>query len=64
MRRVKVENIQEDSLNLIKSPSPSVKVQNNVRQSLLEGNKGNDVKYSFCLQKFVDNAQQCFAFTT
>ena len=46
----KVENIYVDSLVLIPSASPSVKIQ-------IIGGK------VFCFQKFVDNAQQCFAFT-
>ena len=46
----KVKKIYVDSLDLIPSPSPSVKIQ-------IIGGK------VFCFQKFVDNAQQCFAFT-
>ena len=46
----KVEKIYVDSLVLIPSASPSVKIQ-------IIGGK------VFCFQKFVYNAQQCFAFT-
>ena len=54
----KVKTIWKDSLDLI--PSPSVKIQ------IIGGkvfSKGNNAKH-FCFQKFVDNTQQSFAFTT
>ena len=37
-------------------PSTFVKIQ-------IMGGKGVKAKHSLCLQKFVDNVQQCFAFT-
>ena len=49
----KVENILKGSLNLISSPSPSVEIQ------IMGGKVCLRCKG---LQKFVDNAQQCFAF--
>jgi hypothetical protein len=55
----KVENISEDSLDLIPSPSPSVKIQN-WRKRLLDVIRQNIWVLS---TKFVDSAQQCFAFT-
>ena len=48
----KVEKIQEDSLDSIPSSSPSVKIE-------IIGGK----VYLRKFQKFVNNAQQCFAFT-
>jgi hypothetical protein len=52
------EKILEDSLDSIPSPSPSVKVQIMGGKVCLRC-KGK----TFCFQKFVDNAQQWFAFT-
>ena len=49
---VKVEKILKGSLNLIPSPSPSLKIQ-------IMGNK----VCLKCIQKFVDNLQQWFVFT-
>ena len=48
---LKVKNILRGSLDSIQSPSPLEKIQ------LFGGN------VYFCFQKFVDNPQQCFAFT-
>ena len=49
---LKVEKISKGSLNSIPSPSPKLSENSNYRQeSLLE----------VYFQKFVDNAQQCFA---
>ena len=62
----KVEKNYEDGLHLIPSPSSLVKIQN------MGGMKfAWDVKAKHCwatstdfsIQKFVDNTQQCFAFT-
>ena len=61
----KVEKIWEDSLDSI--PSPSVKNSNYWRESLLDVIRQNIagwLQQTFCFQKFVDNAQPCFAFTT
>ena len=49
---IKVEKILKGSLDSISSPSPSVKIQ-------IIGRKRQNI----CIQKFVDNDQQCFAFT-
>ena len=47
--------LKKDSLDSI--PSFSVKIQ-------IMGEKGaGDCQQTFCIQKFVDNAQECFAFT-
>ena len=57
-----IKKISEDSLDLIQSPSPSVKIQ-------IIGGKGVKAKHcwtlstNFWIQQFVVNAQQCFAFT-
>ena len=62
----KVEQILKGSLDLIPSPSLSVKIQIYRRKSLLEVIRQNIAgccQQTFCYQKFVDNAQQCFAFT-
>ena len=56
----KVEKILKNSLDLIPSPLPSVKIQ-------IMGGKGAKAKHcwmlSFEYKKFVNKAQQCFAFT-
>ena len=58
---IKVEKILQGSLDSILSPSPSVKIQ-------IMGGKiclrcRGKTMLGICFQKFVDNAQQCFAFT-
>ena len=63
----KVEKILKGSLDLISSPSPSVKIQIIGGKVCLK-HKGKtllaDVNIStFCFKKFVDNAQQHLAFT-
>ena len=65
-KTIKVENILKGNLDLISSPSPSVKLLIMGRKICLR-HKGKtllDTQQTFCIQKFVDNAQQCFAFTT
>ena len=57
----KEEKILEGSLDSIPSPSPSVKIQINGGKVCLRC-KAKDC-WAFCFQKFVDNVQQCFAFT-
>ena len=62
----KVEKIKEDRLDSIPSPSTSVKIQIIGGKSLLEVIRQNIAGWcqqTFCFEKFVDNAQQCFAFT-
>ena len=54
----KVETILKGSLDSIPSPSPSVKIRIMGRKVCLRC-KGKTLFF----QKFVDNAQQCFAFT-
>ena len=64
-RIFKVEKILEGSLDLISSPSGSVKNSNYWRESLFEVYRQKIVvgcQQTFCFQKFVDKAQQCFAF--
>ena len=56
----KVENILKGSLDLIPLPLPSVKIQIMGRKVSLRY-KGKTLLEVF--QKFVDNSQQCFAFT-
>ena len=51
-----VAKILKGSMDLIPSPSPSVKIQ-------IMGGKVCLRCATFCFQKFVDNAQQFFAFT-
>ena len=53
----KVEKILEGSLDSISSPSSSVKIQIMGGKVCLRC-KGK----TFCIQKFVDNIQKCFAF--
>jgi hypothetical protein len=64
----KVEKIFKGSLDLIPSPSPSVKIQIIGGKVCLrcEGKTllGIVNKLCFCFQKFVDITQQCFAFIT
>ena len=60
----KVEKILEGSMNLIPSPSPSVKIQIKGGKVCLRC-KGKDItRCCFENKKIVDNAQQCFAFTS
>ena len=65
--KVKVEKILKGSLDSIPSPSSSVKIQIYWQDSLLEVIRQNIApgwcQQTFCFQKFVDNVQQCFAFT-
>ena len=58
----KVEKILKGSLDVILSPSPSVKIQIMGRKVWLR-HKGKTLSTNFLYSKFVENAQQCFAFT-
>ena len=60
----KVKKILKGSLDLIQSPSPSVKIQIICRKVCLrwKGKTLLGVVNKLCFQKFVDNTQQCFAF--
>ena len=58
---LKVEKILKGSLDLISSPSLSVKIQIIGWEVYLRDAGG--CQQTFCFLKFVDNAQQCFAFT-
>ena len=57
----KVEKILKDSLDWIPAPSTSVKIQNMGRKGL-KSNIAGCCQQTFEENKFVDNAQQCFAF--
>ena len=64
IKSFKVEKILKGSLDSI--PSPSVKIQIMGGGSLLEVWRQNITgccQQTFCFQNFVDNTQQCFAFT-
>ena len=54
----KEEKISKGSLDLIPSPSKSREYLIFFRQNI-----ARCCQQIFCFQKFVDNAQQCFAFT-
>ena len=60
----KVENILKGSLDSISSPLHTVKIQIMAGKVCLKS-KGRTLlcQQTFCFQNFVDNAQQCFAFT-
>ena len=66
LKIIKVKKILKGSLDSIPSPSPSVKIQIMGGEVCLRY-KGKTllgvVNKLFCFQKFVDNTQQCFAFT-
>ena len=64
----KVEKIYEDGLDLIPSPSPSVKIQiiggkvylrYIIRQNIAIRGGTGCCQQTYCFQKFVDNTQQC-----
>ena len=60
----KVENFLKGSLDLIPSPSPSMKIQIMRQESLIAVQRQNIAgccQQAFCFQKFVDITQQCFA---
>ena len=60
----KIEKILEDSLALIPSPSPSMKIQIiGGKYGVIRQNIAGWCLHNICFQKLVDNAQQCFAFT-
>ena len=62
--KIEVENFLEGSLDLIPSLSLSVKNSNHGQESVLEVQRQNIAGHcqkTFCIQKFVDYTQQCFA---
>ena len=59
-KKYKVENNLKGGLDLIPSPSPSMKIQIMVGKICLRC-KGKTMPFYF--QKFVDNTYPCFAFT-
>ena len=61
---IKGENVLKGSLDLITSPSPSLKIQIIGRKLYLRQNIVRWCQQTFCFQKFVDNTQQYFAFTS
>ena len=58
-----VEKILNGSLDSIPSPSPSLKIQILAAKFTWGAKAKHWCPQTFGFQKFVDNAQQCFAFT-
>ena len=58
--KCKVEKIEEDSLDLIPSPPPSVKIQIIDRKVYLRQDIAWWCQQKLCFQKIVDNAQHGF----
>ena len=57
-----VEKMLKDSLDLIPSPSQSVRAGKRLLEAIRQ-NIAGWCQQTFCFQKFDDNTQQCFGFT-